>query len=432
MKSSGTPELRRLSATVGALLLASSLLAACAGRGGTPSHSTLTVAAFNPFTGPDAAFGPEMIAGCAAAATSINSAGGVLTNKVSCEPFDTRGDPADAVTGASRMIAATSNLLGILGPSSDEADATAPIIDGSGMAMFADTGEASFDHTSLKYFWRLTPADDVKGYAMALYARRMGYTRAAIVFGNDISSQSNLPTLQKAYAKLGGHLVITQQIALGQSSYRTEVEQLIAAKPQVIFTEASPQADATYLSELQQLGTLVPVIGTDATIQPEWLTSVAGAVGKNALAKIFVAEQPYAPTSGPSWQEFNTSLLASKNVPNPSQWSTDSYTMTDYDAVVVMALASLRANSTDPSKYNQYIPTVTTAAPDAVVVHSFAEGAAALKAGKRIDFIGASGVIDFDQWHNSTGGFEIAGYQPNGSMQLVHAISASDLAAVMK
>ena len=91
------------------------------------------------------------------------------------------------------------------------------------------------------------------------------------MFGNDIGSQSVVPTLLKGYSALGGQMVINQKIALGQTSYQPEVEQLIAAKPQVIFTEASPQADATFLAELQQLGHLIPVIGSDATVEPAWL-----------------------------------------------------------------------------------------------------------------------------------------------------------------
>ena len=126
-------------------------------------NTTLTVAAFNPFTGPDASFGPEMMAGCLAAATAVNAAGGVLSNKVACSSVDTRGDPADAVTAAAKMLATTPHLFGVLGPSSDEADSTAPLINAAKIPMFADTGEASFDHTKLQYFWRMTPADDVLG-----------------------------------------------------------------------------------------------------------------------------------------------------------------------------------------------------------------------------------------------------------------------------
>jgi branched-chain amino acid transport system substrate-binding protein len=415
-------------------VLTVSATAACSSsaQSGAVQHSTLTVVSFNPFSGPDASFGPEMVAGCQAAATAVNAAGGVLGNKVACASVDTRGDPADAVTGAAKMLATTSHLFGVLGPSSDEADSTAPLINAAKVPMFADTGEASFDHTTLPYFWRMFPADDAGGYAMALYAKQKGYLRGAAVFGNDIGSQGSVPTLLKSYRALGGQIVLNQKIILGQTSYQPEVEQLIAQHPQVIFTEASPQANATYLAELQQLGRLIPVIGTNATIQSAWFTAVAGAIGKSALSKYFVAEQPYAPPTGTAWQVYNKNLLASASVPKPAQWSTDSYTMTDYDGVIVMALAATAANSTSPAVWNKLIPAVTTASPEAVVVHSYAEGVAALKAGKKIDYVGAAGIIAFNQWHNSAGGFEISDYQGNGNLNLVSSITAAELAPLSK
>jgi ABC-type branched-subunit amino acid transport system substrate-binding protein len=417
-----------------AAVLAVSTTAACtSSQAGAVKNTTLTVAAFNPFTGPDAAFGPEMMAGCLAAATAVNAAGGVLSNKVACQSVDTRGDPADAVTAAAKMLATTSHLFGVLGPSSDEADATAPLINAAKIPMFGDTGEASFDQTKLPYFWRMTPADDVLGYAMALYAKQKGYLRAAAVFGNDVGSQSVVPTLQKGYTALGGKMVATEKIALGQTSYQPEVENLIAAKPQVIFTEASPQADATVLAELQQLGHLIPVIGSDATVEAAWLQAVGVAIGKPALSKYFVGTIPYAPASGPAWQVYNKYVLAASGVTKPaSQWSDDSYSMVDYDGFIVMALAATAANSTSPAVWNKYIEAVTTASPGAVVVHSYAAGLAALKAHKKIDYSGATGDIAWDQWHNSTGGFEVTGYQPNGNTPLVSTIPASSIAALIK
>lgn len=397
---------------------------------GAAQNSTLTVAAFNPFSGPDQTFGPEMWAGCEAAATAINAAGGVLTHKVACTSVNTQGNPDDAVTAGARVLATTPNMFGVLGPSSDEADASAPLINAAKIPMFADTGEASFDHNKLPYFWRLVPADDVRGYAMALYAKQRGYLRAAAVFGDDVGSQAGVPTLLRGYSELGGDMVLNQKITLGQTSYQSQVEQLIAAKPQVIFTETSPQANATYLAELQQLGHLIPVIGTDVTIQPSWFNDMAEAIGKPALTKYFVAEQPYAPPAGPGWQVYNKDLLASPSVPKPAQWSTDSYTMTYYDGVILMALAATAAKSTDPAVWNSYIPSLTT--PGATVVHSFADGVAALLAGKKIDYVGAAGVIAFNQWHNSGGGFQIDAYQPNGNYNLVTSITAAQLAPLIK
>jgi len=417
-----------------AAVLAVSAAACSSSQPSAVTHSTLTVAAFNPFTGPDASFGPEMMAGCLTAAAEVNAAGGVLSNKVACSSVDTRGDPADAVTAAAKMLATTPHLLGVLGPSGDEADSTAPLINAAKIPMFADTGEASFDHTKLPYFWRMTPADDVQGAAMALYAKQKGYLRAAAVFGNDIGSQGSVPTLLKAYSALGGQIVLNQKIALNQASYQPEVEQLIAAKPQVIFTEASPQANATYFEELQQLGHLIPVIGSDATLsQTAWLSAMTAAIGKPALSKYFTGATPYAAASGPAWQVYNKYLLATAGVTKPaSQWTDDPYSMVDYDGLMVMALAANAAKSTNPAVWNAYIPAVTTASPVAVVVHSYADGVAALKAGKKIDYVGATGIIVWDKWHNSTGEFEVQGYQPNGSTPSVGLITAADLAPLLK
>ncbi|HJY74239.1 MAG TPA: ABC transporter substrate-binding protein [Streptosporangiaceae bacterium] len=426
MTSRGSRRTRARALVVAAAALLVSATACSSAQPAAAGNPDLTVAAFNPFSGPDQTFGPEMWAGCQAAATAINAAGGVLTHKVACMSVDTQGNPADAVTAAAKMLATTPHLLGVLGPSSDEADATAPLINAAKVPMFADTGESSFDHNKLQYFWRMVPADDVRGYAMALYAHQKGYLRAAAVFGNDTGSQAGVSTLLRGYSELGGQMVLNQKITLGQTSYQSQVEQLIAAKPQVIFTETSPQANATYLAELQQLGHLVPVVGTDVTIQPSWFNQMAVSIGKPALTKYFVAESPYAPASGAGWQVYKEDLLASSSVSKPAQWSTDSYTMGYYDAVVLMALAATATKSTSPTVWNASIPAMTS--PGAVVVHSYAEGLAALKAGKKIDYVGATGIIAFNQWHNSGGGFEIAAYQTSGGLNLVSTITAAQIA----
>ena len=397
---------------------------------------TLTFASFNPFTGPDAAFGPEMQAGCLVAEHLINNSGGVLGHQVQCITVDTRGDPADAVPAAQKMIATTTNLVGMNGPSSDEALATEPIINRAKLPMFLDSGQAAFDHTTDQYVWRLTPADDAAGVAMAVYAYKKGYRRGAAIFGNDLSSQGNVPNLLSAFKKLGGQIVINQQLALDQSSYRSEVESAIATNPDVIFTEADPQTDAAYLSQWQQLkGSLIPVVGTQPTVQPPWLTAVTGAIGADKLASIFAAAQPYAPSSGPAYDIENNELLASKDVPlpdttkGPEQWSADPYTETDYDAINIMALAMIMANTPDPAFYNQYIPQVVADTPGATEVHGYQEGKTALAAGKKIHYVGAGGPISLDKYHNSNGAFQIVGFStdPNNPSPAIDVVSAADI-----
>jgi ABC-type branched-subunit amino acid transport system substrate-binding protein len=348
-----------------------------------------------------------------------------------CQAVDTRGDPADAVPAASKMLATTTNLIGLLGPSADEALATAPVINTAKIPMFADSGQAAFDRSSYTYFYRLTPADDVKGFALAQWAHDRGYTRAAAVFGNDIGAQSDVPTLLTAFKKLGGTIVSNQKIALDQSSYRTEVTSMLSGKPQVIFTEADPQTDSTFLSEVKQLhGSMLPVIGTETTLQAPWLKAVGGAIGASDLAKYFVGLQPLAPSTGPAWSVFNKSLLASgSSVPKPAQWSSDPYSMTYYDAVNLMALGMLSAKSTKTTDYVPRIVAITQAAPGAVTVNSFAAGKSALAAGKPIRYVGAGGPIAFDQWHNSSGAYEAA-VTIGGTTKILGVVSAAQIAAL--
>jgi branched-chain amino acid transport system substrate-binding protein len=423
-----------LTARFPVLIAVSILLASCANtpQSATPTVYTgkLTFASFNPFTGPDASFGPEMAAGCIPAVRVINQAGGVLGHQAECSVVDTRGDPADAVPAAQKMLATTENLVGINGPSSDEALATVPIINRGHVPMFADTGLSAFDHNPYEYFWRLTPPDDDAAVAMAIYAYRKGYRRGAAVFGNDLSSQGNVPNLLSAFKTLGGQIVLNQSLALDRSSYRTEVQALIAANPDVIFTEADPQTDAAYLSQLQQLHSLIPVIGTQPTLQPPWGKAVGGAIGKANLTRIYAGAQPYAPSQGPAWQIFNEALLASSasDVPQPDQWSQDPYTETYYDAIVMMSLAMIMAKTPDPSFYNKYIPQVVADSPGATEVHSYKEGMDALAAGKTIHYVGAGGPIVLDQYHNSSGAFELVGYAPNGSTPQLDTVSAAEIA----
>jgi branched-chain amino acid transport system substrate-binding protein len=425
----------RIAVTALGATLALLAIGACSssGSGGGSTSSTLVVGEFNPFTGPDAAFGPEMAGGCAPAVQLINASGGVLGHKLSCVQEDTRGDPADAVPAAQKMMATETSLIGVLGPSSDEALATAPLLNQGGVPMFADTGQAAFDRSSYAYFWRITPADDVKGYAMALWAHKAGYTRAAAVFGNDAGAQSDVPTLVRAFTRLGGTIVYNKPFALDQSSYRTEIENMLASHPQVIFTEVDPQTGATFLSELQQLhGLLLPVVGTEVTLQAPWLKAVNSAIGPAAMARYFEGMQPYAPPSGPAWQAYNRSLLASASqVPKPSQWSSDPYSMTYYDGVNVMALAMTAAKSTKPAVFNGDIMKVTEPGPGKTVVGTFAAGKAALQAGKQIQYVGAGGPIVFDRWHSSTGAFEAAKYV-NGNPVLVGSVSAAQIAAISR
>jgi len=410
-----------------------SLVGSACGAGGPAVPRTmtgpLTVADFNPFSGVDADFGPEEYAGCSAAIRLINRAGGVLGHPVECVNVDTRGDPIAGAAAFRSLVASTPNLVALLGPSSDEALATVPLIDRAHVPFFISAGQPAFDRSAYQYLWRMTPSDDAAGYAMAIWAHKQGYRRGAALFGSNVSSQANVPRLLKGFKQLGGTMVINQTLTTNQPSYAVEVEAVIQAQPDVIFTEVDPTSGAAFFSELLKRHSPIPIVGSQPTLEPGWFEAISRSIGAQALASSFAAVQPYAPPQGRPWEIFNDALLAAgSDVPNPSQWSSDPYTIADYDAVTIAALAMVEAGTTDPAFFNPFIRTVTEGGTNTVVVHSYHEGVTALASGHRIQYVGPSGAIVFDRWHNVPGGFSVATYDVSGRTQLIGSIDARAVA----
>lgn len=347
-----------------------------------------------------------MLSGCFPAVSIINANGGVMGKHLTCTAVDTRGDPADAVPAAEKLVATNSNLVGILGPSSNEAASTVPIFNTAHIPMFPDSGQAEFDHTADAYFWRLVPPDAADGTAMAAWAIRHGYTRAAAVFSTGSASSGNASTAISGFTKLGGHIVANISITSDQASYQTEIAQLVNSHPQVILYAAGARTSATFFSELKQLHAVPPVIGTEIMLEPSWLAAVTGVLGASTLASNFTAVEQYVPTGGPGWNQFHRALLASKaKLVDPAQYSNDPFTYSDYDGVNLLALAMLEAKSTNPQVFNRYIGLIAAGGPGAAVVHTFAEGKAAIAAGHHVRYIGLGGAIGFNRYHNSTGVF---------------------------
>jgi branched-chain amino acid transport system substrate-binding protein len=420
--------------TIAALVL----LAACGGSSSTGNYSgPMLVGVIAPFTGTDAALGPAYLAACYPAILAINNAGGVLGNKLSCQQFDTRGEPADAVPAANSMIAANPHLMTVVGCTSDEAATVVPIIDGAHIPMFCMTGQSEFNQTPYKYFHRLVPPDAYDAYAMvgsALYGPgHAPYQKFALVFGNDIGSQAFVGPATNAIKNLGGTVVIDQPITLGASSYNTEVTKMLATHPDVILTEALGSA-GTYLGEVKRLngGTMIPFIGTSATIDPTWFAQVKAAIGVTDLVQSYAGVDLGYTYSGPGYAEFLTDLNASVSQdPQAPSYKQRGSTLHLYDGIVMTALAMVQTNSTNPTVYNPEIINIANGVPGATVVNTYADGLAALKAGKSIRFEGAAGANNFNAFNNSQSGYILVGYDAQGNEVTKGSLTEAQTATII-
>jgi len=201
----------------------------------------------------------------------------------------------------------------------------------------------------------------------------------------------------------------------------------------VILTEALGPAEAAFLSEVKQQngGKAIPIIGTSATISPDWYKSVSAAVGASALSKGFLADNLVVDTSGPAYKAFKTAIFAEKgkvgNTGSFSTYLTAPGAVHLYDGINLAALAMVASKSTDPSVYKAYLSKV---ASGAVAVHTFAQGVAALKKGKTINYSGPGGPTKFNGFNESNGIFQIDTYTPSGAVKVVANIPNKWMSAV--
>lgn len=406
----------------GAMALGGGTAAAASGH-----KSALVVGILSTFTGINAGDGQEAMAGCIPAATLINAAGGVLGHPVTCQEFNTSSDPADAVPETHRMLALGNNLLVTMGSSGTTAPAVIPLVNAAKKTIFTECGLSLFNVNHYRYFWRNDPVDASQGYAMAIATAQSGYKRVAAVFGQDVSSQGSRPSFLKGMKQLGRPVVSSVVLPTNAPSYTAQIATLQEAKPQVIVGEVTPSSSATFFSELKQVfGKVPPVIGDEAYDQGPWVKAVSGAIGRATLAKALKLVVPVTASGGPGWNLWKKTLTASSD-PTKKTFESDSYAASDYDAVVLSALAAVEAHSLDAAKYNTLIGKIANGVKGAVVVHTYAEGLAALKKGEKIHYIGASGsAVHFNEYHNWEPGYVLDKYSPK-ALKKIRSISTSVL-----
>jgi ABC-type branched-subunit amino acid transport system substrate-binding protein len=383
------------------------------GSSGSGGTYPVTAGVLHAFTGQNAFFGLNAQNACKAAAQQINAAGGIMGHPLSCANFDTKGDPADAVPVTNRMLVSSSHLVMVVGPDGSDIPSVLPLLEQAKVPEMNTVGDPRYDKQTSQYFWRLTPSDSTQAPALAYYAYHRGFTKVAEVFTSDLSSQTTTAPFQSTYARLGGTVVKKLTIAPDQASYQTEVAQVLAAHPQALVGEMDSRTAATFLSELrQQHGGMIPFVVTQRAIQGDWAPAVQPAIGTASLSKYVTAIAPALSAQGVAYDAFGKAMTAVKA--NPFQ-AKNPFVAATYDGVMAFALAMDMAKSTSPSVWVKDIPKVTAAGSGATVVKTYAQGVAALKAGKTIQYVGASGPMAFNQYGTANRPYAVWAFTPSTS-----------------
>src|SRR5437660_5422383 len=254
---------------------------------------------------------------------------------------------------------------------------------------------------------------------MALYAHKKGYHNAALLFYSDIAAQTFIAPITATWQKMGHQIVSNITVAPDQTSYRAQVQQVINAHPDVIFTQTDAATAAVLFQNFKELNNLaIPFVGTDVTGVDEYLKAVTYAAANAHLTSVYGTS-----VTGQAADAFNQVFAAqfgSKNQPLANA----NYA---YDAVISLALAVDKANSTAGPAINTAMSSVTN--PPGTQCYTYKDCLNLLKAGTKINYEGASGDLNYNNYHNVFGPYGAWQETLAGQQQLVQTMTAAELGA---
>ena len=357
------------------------------------------IGAPNCITGAGAAYGTGMQKMLQAGVEAVNAAGGAAGLKFEVSTEDTQTQPQAAVLAVKKLIEVNKvqALLGIW--SSGESLATLPLANDADLLFMNTSGAPALSvppANAKGLSFRFQATNDRFGRAFAEIAEKEGFKRPATMAFNNASGIGNTEGFRKAWEKKGGKVVEAVVYEPNQSSYRSELQKVLAAKPDVIVT-GSYIADTTIiLREWYQTG------DTQKWIIPGWAANsdLIKAIGPE-VAEGIISVESVSNEGSDAFKAYDAAYQKAMSAPGLG----NAYAAMAWDMVIVLALAIEAAGKADTAAINAKIREIAN--PPGKAVATFAEGKAALKVGK-INYEGASSALDFDQFGDVTPDFSMS------------------------
>jgi len=385
-------------ALVGAMVLSVASVGLSAATS-SASPSPIVVGGIFPYTGAKSLLSTWGDHGMNAGIYEVNHNGGVMGHMLVKKTVDDAADAVDALPAFRKLMISKPTF--IIGPFSPTIEAIQNQFQPNHVVDFMVGGLTTLDNNSNPYLFRTSSSDSNEAIAMAYYAYSHGMTTASLIFDNSNNSQGFVAPLEAAFRALGG--TIQQNITLtpGQSNYQSELETAMSGNPQVVFDSMDSQTAATLFTQARSLGYMNRTwIGDDLQSAPQG--SYAQSFGPTA-PKYLVAALPSTP-AGAAYNHYLSDYYAA-NGKSSKLYPTG---FNEYDSIVIASLAMTLAKSTNPDVWVKDVTMVSN--PPGTICGTYASCVALIKAGKKINYDGAAGNDNFNQFHNVFSGFQMVGF----------------------
>lgn len=336
----------------GALLAAGALvasaLAGCGSTGGSTGSGnaigdTIKIGVNYELSGNVATYGQDSVKGIEMAIAEINAAGGIDGKQIEVVKYDTKSEPAEATTLATKLMT-QDKVVTIIGPAtSGSFKATIPVANQNKVPVA--TGSATADDVTVsggkvqEYAFRTCFSDSFQGTAMANYvAKEKGAKTAVIV--KDISSDYGkglAENFKKTFEAAGGQVVAEESYSAGDTDFNAILTRLKGQEFDVMYIPGYYNEAGLIIKQARALGIDAPITGADGFDSPTLLELA----GPEALNDVYFSNHYSNLDQDPKVQQFIADFKA-KNNAEPGAFSA-----LGYDTANFVADAIKRAETKD-------------------------------------------------------------------------------------
>ncbi len=348
----------------------------------------LRLGTLTPLTGAGGPYGPSMVKTVRAVVDAVNAAGGVNGSPVVLLSEDTETNPDSGVRGARKLID-VDKVAALIGTwASAVTTAVAPLAWESRTMLFTVSGADSITKLPHQgYIIRTQPNTDLQSARAADWIAKSGAKR---VFA--LSAQT--PFAVDSYNRLGEVLKQNGAEAVGdviydaaKTSFRSEIDQALRAKPDMLFLNGYTPDVTIIMRELYQAGYDGKKFTYGYAGNAKMLASLPPAVTEG-----LVTFSPSPDVDSPAYAAVKA-ILGSAD-PDP-------YSCQTYDHASMAILAAAKAGAATGAAIHDTVRRICQG--DGERVTSAVDGLKALGAGREINYDGASGPCDFRESGDITG-----------------------------
>jgi neutral amino acid transport system substrate-binding protein len=385
-----------------------------------PHPDGLKLGSLLPLTGDLSAIGQSEFEALPLLVETVNQCGGVNGQPITLISEDDQTEPL-AGTEAMTKLAEVNKVAGVVGSIASSVSSAAVEVAVRNQVMLISPGSSSPLFTErakkgeLKGFWaRTIPPDTYQARALAKLARDQGIQRVSTVVINNDYGRGFENEFVQSFKRLGGTVVNEAKPTRFDPkaiTFETEVAAAFAGHPDAVVAVLYVDTGGLFFKSAYEQGVMKgsKILLTEGVYTPEFPQQV----GKAADGKWIMAGA-IGTIPGADGQALSrvTNLFMSKKGKPPGAFVPQTW---DAAALIVLAAEAAKANTGEGIKSKVR----DIANPPGLEVTDVCQGLELLRQGKQINYQGASGNVDINEYGDALGSYDVWSIKDNGKLAVV-------------